>query len=445
MNCPEFNELMAYLDGELSSDRVSVLEEHLAACQDCRRVLESQRKLEEVWRENFSYPSEESFRECENRIGNSLRKRSRWRTVIPFAAAIAAVFLGVKLVLLDGPSLDTAAPAILQAMDSSESSPPTTGDESTEIGTAGVVEDENADRFSESEIIPSESVPEEIISRYYRDETVDDYMAESIEEITSQLGYPSGGTESPDTEHQMDNPGEASVQEGLIGGVSGIDVILSSDGISAGISDIGTMTSSETAADQTSERQLESPQSVTASSPGAGGGASAGYGSAGASGGLLIDEASEEDRTAGETFPADAVGWDGDISLEVDASDEFSSVSQCDAEISLEEESEEECDVLSSISVNRLSDSVSSPAYCEVVSGSSSAGVSFDSAKADVFLCLTFDHDGIPDSLTTALLDSLFAEWSMYIPFAFRDTVLIVPADEVVTLITTSASAVPAQ
>jgi hypothetical protein len=37
----------------------------------------------------------------------------------------------------------------------------------------------------------------------------------------------------------------------------------------------------------------------------------------------------------------------------------------------------------------------------------------------------------MPDSTTALLLDSLFPDWSLYIPFAFRDTVLIATPGEV--------------
>ncbi len=50
-----------------------------------------------------------------------------------------------------------------------------------------------------------------------------------------------------------------------------------------------------------------------------------------------------------------------------------------------------------------------------------------NTTKADIYVELVFDEGGQPDSSTALLLDTLFAGWSDYIPFVYRDTVLIVP------------------
>jgi len=419
MTCPEFNELMAYLDGELSPERSSLLEEHLSTCAACTRVLESQRRLEEVWREDFSYPSEELFRQCENRIGNRLRKRSRWRTILPVAAAVAAVFLGVKLVLLDGPSIDTPAPVIQQTMDQHDRSSSSEDGDLMEVRDS---EDMDESPLSESEISWAESASGEDIPRYFSDSPTDDVSGEPVSDDSPQVAYVHGGIESPDMEFQVDDIGDLNMQDGLIGGASGGEVMqsLDLDGSSSGIH---TMASSTIEPEQTPEEEEEgSPLSASGSSVGCGGGAvSAGFG--GAAYGDELISVTEVDLGAAGIESSEALGYDSSLTVDVTLSDEFTSANRSVWEMT-EEESEEEC---------------------ATVSGTSPEGIAEDSVKTETLVRLTFDQDGTPDSLTAILLDSLLAEWSMYIPFAFRDTVLIVPAHEVVTTITSSASAAPAQ
>ena len=67
-----------------------------------------------------------------------------------------------------------------------------------------------------------------------------------------------------------------------------------------------------------------------------------------------------------------------------------------------------------------------------------------NTTKTDIYVELVFDAGGQPDSCTALLLDSLFAGWSDYIPFVYRDTVLVVPLAGVLELFVES-STVPAE
>ncbi|NOQ21718.1 MAG: hypothetical protein GQ565_03570 [Candidatus Aegiribacteria sp.] len=72
------------------------------------------------------------------------------------------------------------------------------------------------------------------------------------------------------------------------------------------------------------------------------------------------------------------------------------------------------------------------------------SGCGMNASGADIYIELVFDAAGQPDSSTALLLDSLFAGWSDYIPFVYRDTVLVVPLADVQELFMES-TAVPAE
>lgn len=109
MNCPEFGKLMMYLDGELDPSARDDVEAHLGSCRRCRKVLDSQRNLESAWREDFDLPDRADFDQLEEAVFRALRPRRRWMAVIPAAAGIMAVLLGLKLILVSGPSPESGA------------------------------------------------------------------------------------------------------------------------------------------------------------------------------------------------------------------------------------------------------------------------------------------------------------------------------------------------
>lgn len=115
-NCPAFEDLMAFADGELPEKESSAVRAHLAGCGACRRLLETQGMLEEAYRNSFEAPSEESFRLLEKRIMASNPERARRFRIpaaIPIAAALLIAVAGIRLVsggrerFLPDPSVET--------------------------------------------------------------------------------------------------------------------------------------------------------------------------------------------------------------------------------------------------------------------------------------------------------------------------------------------------
>ncbi|MBD3278445.1 MAG: hypothetical protein GF388_09100, partial [Candidatus Aegiribacteria sp.] len=110
MNCPDFEVLMRYLDGELSPEERESVKEHLDSCPECLQILETQSGMEDAWRKSFSMPPEEAFRKMEDRVFSSIGGKNRWKPLIPVAAAILAALLGVKLILDTDTGLESFAP-----------------------------------------------------------------------------------------------------------------------------------------------------------------------------------------------------------------------------------------------------------------------------------------------------------------------------------------------
>ena len=69
MKCPDFETLMLFLDGELEGDELSEVAGHVDSCPECLRILKTQRRLEESWRDDFEYPGVKSSGENRSRFG----------------------------------------------------------------------------------------------------------------------------------------------------------------------------------------------------------------------------------------------------------------------------------------------------------------------------------------------------------------------------------------
>jgi len=97
----ESEELQAYLDNELARERRLTIEQHLAACVDCRRVLDDLRAVSarlQAWQVEpaptyLKPPAFEAGTERRVRI----RPRLTWRWVAAFGGAAAAVLLIVAV------------------------------------------------------------------------------------------------------------------------------------------------------------------------------------------------------------------------------------------------------------------------------------------------------------------------------------------------------------
>ena len=103
MNCPDFATLMRYMDRELPDDTAKTVKKHLESCSRCRALVRSQERLEESWRNAYVPPGGSVFERMEEetfrRIGEG---KSRRRFILPAAAGLIAVLLGLKLILLSG-------------------------------------------------------------------------------------------------------------------------------------------------------------------------------------------------------------------------------------------------------------------------------------------------------------------------------------------------------
>ena len=440
MNCPEFNELMEYLDGELAGERLSRIEEHLENCSICTDLIRSQRKLESAWRDDFRYPSDESFRACEAVIGSRLVRRSRWRVALPVAAAFVAVLLGVKLVLLDGPApgntLAPPSPEVGEYVPLSMAEGNEDRDEVPEeqmevlLEEPPVVSGISQTESSSDEVALSGDSPELDAYRYADGEsslsrfcTVDSVAASAGGEL-----------------HAGAVSGTAGL-EGLVGGGSASPGTAPSDAAHSTVDDPlhGDDLISEGTVDFVGSEELPMAGVEVNGAGGGGSVTTTGYGSVGST------ETADRSLADGTAFnlQQDTATLLQEYEVEAVQMD-----LQCDElEFAMEagEETEEEAADLGMtdcLSTNRDYGADLQPAYCEIVSTLETSAVP---AGSSPMVTLVFDEDGIPDSLTCVLLDSLLTGWSMYIPSAFRDTVLIVPASEVVILITSEAPGIPAQ
>lgn len=325
MNCPDFETLMMFLDGELREEMLHQVSEHARTCGRCRKLIESQRKLESSWRDDFVYPERDQFRRVEDELFRRMNRRRRWKVLLPAAAGIIAALLGVKLILHDGPALDRVSAVARSRVE--ESVLPAPGVREA-VEEPALLPDSSA--FGQDDQLETPEAAGEDVAQDVPDATGRSYGLtgsasdeEVVEEAEEMRGDAPEGTPGFQ-EEDLNEPGygetpEEQVQlDGMSGGVSGmevqdtVDITLSLDSDTTGLGTVSTLTT----------RQNSGSESVPESSC-----------------------------------------W-------------------------LEEE-----------------------------------------MAAEPFLRLVFDDQGIPDSATSLLLDSLLPDWRDYIHDEFRDTVLVVPLD----------------
>lgn len=368
MNCPDFDTLMMMLDGELQEEQLKAVTEHVMFCSKCRKIIDSQRKLETSWRDNFVEPDDEEFRSIERSIFNRINRRWRWKTLVPAAAGIIAVLLGVKLILNNQPSLqrvtDLSRTERLEYVTDTEKS----GEEQTEYLPSRVGDLENETTAESAPVLDSsESL---------------DSAEDALLETFNDTGYGYDGVVEGETAQTQAVTAEGYAEEFLRGSVGFA---------------------------QETDRQTTTGGLV----PGSGGGS--GFYNA-------PEEESEESVTTdeivfmgAEVIPVceEPVEINRDITLSLDADTTgLETVVTVISTASAPEEMED----------NRTShhSAESCSRYHEEDNGSVLP-------DGEVYVELAFDASGIPDSITALLLDSLFIDWSDYIPFHCRDTVLIVP------------------
>lgn len=100
MSCPDVSELMLWLDGELSDPREREIRDHLDACSRCRSLVEAQRRMETLWRDDWRDPEAAAFERMRRGLVIQIpwwKKQRTWMAI----AAVFSVYLGVKIFYLD--------------------------------------------------------------------------------------------------------------------------------------------------------------------------------------------------------------------------------------------------------------------------------------------------------------------------------------------------------
>lgn len=406
MEHPIFEELMSYMDGELQEERAAAVEEHLRDCPECAALLRSQTSMEAEWRDAFSYPPDEEFRSLEERLRRSMRRRPSWLGVLPVAAAVAAVLLGVRLVLWERPA---------------EPYPPSGPAADRSVLATGTEEAATEGGGADAEL-PEESAGD---VRVQGEPDDCDPSAESGPLPTGDLG-----AEAPDntlSAGQGTAGGGGSAPSPGLGLVSGWE-----DG-----SAVCELSESE------EEGELEESGVVVLES--------------GASG-ITLQGGAGEDRQLSESRSLGDVGSDDGEPGEPPYPESQATVStdeegqDPDSLQLLREEWQDAALPAAGTSGGSGEQEERSPPLDSATEGSGAGGegvddileesesvigASFcqtateaDRVARDPLVELAFDSLGIPDSLTSALLDSLLPGWGSYIPFEYADTSLVLRASE---------------
>lgn len=362
MNCPDFEVLMRYLDGELNPGERESVKAHIESCPECRRVLESQSGIEEAWRDNFSMPPEETFRNMEDRIFSNIGGKRRWKPLIPVAAAVIAALLGVKLIMDSDRGLESFAPAPHDEYAAEYTLEGSAGPETGPSRDSQPVHTREADDGEETEQQPA---PEGEAA----DDSIEDMVQLAEEEMAMEPSETAGA-------HHQDVQAQ-------------------------------------------DEDQIEA---VIAGSSGGGG-----TGEAGFAGGILQDETVAEMEEAEE----EALFYNEDTGADLGETVEEDRLSLDSAAQGLAA-----CETVSTVDTELSQPDETSGNEDQYMPSSSidSAFRSCDSA-AKSQISLAFGPEGQPDSLTAALLDSLFPLWTDHAPFPWRDTVIVVSPSSISDII----------
>lgn len=254
MKCPDFDILMMFLDGELRDDMMRQISEHLRTCDRCRKVLESQTKLESSWRDDFEYPEQDEFRRMEDELFRRIHRRGGWKFLLPAAAGIIAALLGVKLILQTGPALDRVSSVARSRMEESVLPAP----EVLEAEEEPAVFQDSTDLGQYDDLEAPEAAGEEVLevitdagSRSYglTGYTSADEAPEETEEMRQDA--PEGTVSVPEeiiSESSPAEPVEAQEQmDDIAGGAAGMefqettDVTLSLDSDTMGLETVSTV------------------------------------------------------------------------------------------------------------------------------------------------------------------------------------------------------------
>lgn len=386
MKCPDFEILMLMLDDELPEDQLKEVTEHVESCRECRNILRSQEHIETSWRDSFKSPGDDRFREIEQQLFETINHHSsrKWWAVIPIAAGIAVVLLGVKFILSEKPPIEIPSGYSMyragERQDNAEQMEDSFIQEAPEAGSD--IDLEKPETLFETQPIQSSDI--------------------SVETDThsrmSSIGYGSG------IEREVSgvtSGGYAEMQTGASGTAQGGEVLL-----------------------EAFETFDEISESLDISVRG--------------SGGVLQEDFYYEEGALEETeenmFYDNRISDDGTVSSPESACGELhQEESEVETTLSLDMDTTG-LETVSSVPVSSTEDVTE-----EIVGIQTSDGImpadeaSFlwrDSSKL-LSVELVFDIYGEPDSMTALLLDSLIPKWYLYIPFIFRDTTLIIQRDNI--------------
>lgn len=383
MSCPDFDTLMMLLDGELQGRKLKEVSEHVVSCSRCRGLIDSQKMLEASWRDSFVIPDNEKFRSMEWNIFRRLNRRSRWKTFVPAVAAIIVVLLGVKLILNDRPLLNSI----------------------TDFSRDDQVDYmSDADRFRTESLTPADLRPDSETAMVRG--TVGEYNGQyaSTGDVSAEITSEMEGYSLPDGEPVLSQPVAEDEYPGEpLGIISSFDQEGDRQTIVGGIATGSTSRSGGSAGRSEYEEEFEESEIAFET--------------------VFMDDAVEDmcqeemiDETCEITLSLDTTG--------------LATAQTVPSVISDFDEAQD----------NRVSPQSSE--YYSCFHETSDHGM--DHWKTDIPVELVFDADGQPDSITALLLDSLFAGWSDYISFGYRDTVVVIPLADIQQLFE-NGSTVPAE
>ena len=105
--------ISSYHEGVLNDTQKSQVEEHIAACTECRREFEEMRKFEEVMdKMELKQPPKEMWQVYWSSVYNRLERRVGW-ILLSIGAMIILFFGGYKMV--EGIIQDPSTPFLLKA------------------------------------------------------------------------------------------------------------------------------------------------------------------------------------------------------------------------------------------------------------------------------------------------------------------------------------------
>ncbi|OPL18850.1 MAG: hypothetical protein AVO35_02640 [Candidatus Aegiribacteria sp. MLS_C] len=363
MSCPDFEKLMLYLDGELDEEDLRIVREHLEDCEECRRILATQSRLEESWRNDFRFPEGSEFRRMEDRIFGRVHGRRGWRSMIPVAAGIIAVLLGVKLILTGNPSLDRVSSTAAEWTKDYTM-------EDTRVGVPGRTGEHSGPEAPG----PAPESPEETAEQ----------PLEEHEELVEEMIVDHDGTGDAATRSLVD---ETSVMRQQVASDVTEDMESSGSFAYGG----GVLRGSA----QVEQDEIPSAHDSSVFAEEAAG---------------LIGQTPQEE--AGERWETGTAADDTALIRSAEVVPDMTGVTTSESDRYLSEGLEE---------VEAQDETVCFEE--ELVS----CPPEYFNRTDDGCVALVFDGEGMPDSLTAVLLDSLSPGWRDYIKPVFMDTVMVVP------------------